>query len=134
MTLSEHIKHHHTGAKRSNDVCKHICESRKGQFTDAQRNALHNLQSKQIGENNPMYGKRHTEASRKKMSDSHKTQSSSFKGCCHSENAKTVISEKLHAYHEKMRSLFTTYKNNGGTLKYFEFCKNFKSGAITLDD
>ena len=58
MTLKDHIKYHHTGAQRSEEICKHINESLKGNHTDKQREALAHLHASQVGVNNPMYGKK----------------------------------------------------------------------------
>lgn len=133
MTRREHIKHHHTGAKRSEEICRHISESRKGQYTDKQREAFESLHARQTGINNPMYGRRHTEESRRKMSEHSKGQISAFKGKHHSEQVKSILSDAQRAYQEKMHKLFDTYKALNGNLKYRAFCKAIKSGEISLD-
>lgn len=134
MTLRDHIKHHHIGATRSEDACKHISESSKGNRSDKQREALARLNAAHTGVNNPMYGKRHTEESRRKMSEHSKGQPSSFKGKHHSEQSKNALSEAQHAYQEKMHKLFEAYKASNGTLNYTRFCKAIKLGEISPDN
>lgn len=132
MTLNDHIKYHHIGAKRSEEVCRNISESRKGQYTDKQREARALIDMSGI--NNPMFGRHHTKESRRKMSENHKGQIPAFKGQHHTEQAKKILSEAQRAYHEKMHKLFDVYKALNGTLKYRAFCRAIKSGEISLDN
>lgn len=132
MTLVDHIKYHHTGVKRSEECCRHVSEGRKGIYTDKMREAYANRNISGI--NNPMFGRNHTEESRRKMSENHKGQIPAFKGQHHTEQAKKILSEAQHAYQEKMHKLFDVYKALNGTLKYRAFCRAIKSGEISLDN
>ena len=132
MTLSDHIKYHHIGAKRSEETCRRVSEGRKGIYTDKMREAYANRDAS--GANNPMFGRHHTEESRRKMSENHKGQIPAFKGQHHTEHAKKTLSEAQHAYQEKMHKLFDAYKALNGTLKYRAFCRAIKSGEISLDN
>ena len=132
MTLSDHIKYHHIGAKRSEETRRRVSEGRKGIYTDKMREAYANRDIS--GANNPMFGRHHTEESRRKMSENHKGQISAFKGQHHTEHAKKTLSETQRAYQEKMHKLFDAYKALNGTLKYRAFCRAIKLGEISLDN
>ena len=132
MTLSDHIKYHHTGVKRSEEACSRVREGRKGIYTDKLREARALIDMS--GETNPMFGRHHTEEARRKMSENHKGQIPAFKGQHHTEQAKKILSEAQYAYHEKMHKLFDVYKTWGGILKYRAFCRAIKSGEISLDN
>ena len=132
MTLSDHIKYHHIGAKRSEETRRRVSEGRKGIYTDKMREAYANRDIG--GANNPMFGRHHTEESRRKMSENHRGQISAFKGQHHTEHAKKTLSEAQHAYQEKMHKLFNAYKALNGTLKYRAFCRAIKLGEISLDN
>lgn len=134
MTLKDHIKYHHTGAQRSEEICKHISESLKGNHTNKQYEALARLHASQVGVDNPMYGKKHSEESRRKMSEHSKGQISPMKGKHHSEQSKNALRDAQHAYHEKMHKLFEAYKASNGPLNYKCFCKAIKSGDISPDN
>ena len=62
-----------------------------------------------IGENNPFYGKTHSEETKKKLSNdprlSHPGESNPFYGKTHSEETKELIREKNHIYRENNKDL-----------------------------
>lgn len=83
------------------------------------------------GKNNPFYGKKHTDESKKKMSNAHLGKSAYWtKGVSPSEETRL----KLHYLNMGNRGLvlekYKTYRNNGGTLKWNEFQKQVKQGLI----
>jgi len=83
------------------------------------------------GKNNPFYGKKHTDESKKKMSKAGLGKSAYWaKGVSPSEETRL----KLHYLNMENRGLvlekYKTYRNNGGTLKWNEFQKQVKQGLI----
>jgi hypothetical protein len=74
------------------------------------------------GKENPMYGKMHSEETRSKMS-------AAQKGKIHSEETRA----KMSTTRKSMGVLYTTYKNNGGTLNWHGFRKALSNGEITFE-
>ena len=107
MTLSEHSVYHNTGKERSEETRAKISLNH-ADFS---------------GKENPMYGKVHSEETRAKMSVAHK-------GKKFSEEHRS----KLSATKKSTCTLYTMYKNNGGTLNWNGFQKALKNGEIILDD
>ena len=74
------------------------------------------------GERSSMFGMHHSEETRAKMSAAHK--------------GRKFYDEhraKISAARKGTKVLYTTYKNNGGILKWNDFCKALSNGDITFD-
>ena len=80
MRHGEHIALHMNCMKRSTDTCKKIAEAKKG-------------------ENNPFFGKHHSEESRRKMSESLSGENHPFFGKHHSEESRRKMSEAHKGKH-----------------------------------
>ena len=80
LTKKEHQKQKHAGKKCSDETKRKMSEARKGKHNNK-------------GENNPMYGKHHSEETRKKISEANIGQPSCFKGHHHSEETKQKLRE-----------------------------------------
>ena len=114
MTQSEHVKHHHTGCKRSTDTCKRISEATYGKKRSDETKAKMSEARKGVknprfgkgyviaGERNGMFGKQHT------------------KEAC----------ERVRAAALKDGDIYKIYKNNGGTLSWQAFRHALKIGLI----
>lgn len=82
----------HKGKVVSEETRKKLSESHKNPSEETRRKIVENRRS-MSGENNPMYGKHHTEESKRKIGESNKGNQSPMKGRKHSEETKKKISE-----------------------------------------
>lgn len=125
MTHREHASYHNSRITRSVEQRKRISDSLIGRFA---------------GENHPLYGKHHTEESRKRMSESHKgkTLSKEARDKISKSNKGTVRTEThkaaYRAARQKFSALYAEYKENGGTLKWNDFCHAVSCGEIEIKD
>lgn len=97
----------------------------------------HNMQ--RVGESSPLYGRHHSEETRKKISEHSKGKVISAEqrevlrlfhtGKHHTETAK----EKMRITRSAKAFIYTIYKNNGGLLKWQSFQKALKQGEITFE-
>lgn len=76
-----------------------------------------------IGENNPMFGKKHSEESKKKMSENH---AKAFLGKKHSEESKKIIAEKLKGHKHSDESKKKMSESRQGS-------KNHASQPVSID-
>lgn len=83
---------------------------------------------KKHANNNAHYwkGKERSEEARAKMSTSHQ-------GKKHSEETRAKMSTKISAARTGVSVLYTTYKENGGILKWNDFCHALKNDEITFE-
>lgn len=123
MTQSEHSRHHAKGGARSEEYRSKISKSLMGRFT---------------GENHPFYGKHHTEEARQRMSKSHTGKILSEEHIRKiSESNKGTVRTDIHRDHyrsarQKFSVLYAKYKENGGTLKWNDFCHAVKKGDAEI--
>lgn len=108
-------------------------------LTHREHNILHNT-----GENNPMYGKHHTEEVKDKISDSLKGENSpmygkegywkgkegTFKGKHHTEESKKRISEGITKYHITAEELYDMYVVQG--LSMYRIAKIYNCNPETI--
>ena len=106
MTISDHVKHHHTGKTLSDECKRKLSESHLGKH--ASDETKRKISDSIKGENHPMYGKSPTAESIAKNRES---------------NIKVSIAAKY---------LYTTYKENGGKLQWKAFRHALKIGDITF--
>ena len=109
MTKSAHSSHHHKGKYISDEI------KRKLHF-------------KLLGENNPRYGKHHSEETRKKISEHNK-------GKVMSAETRKKISKSKTGRCEAVKSfsyMYNIYKLNDGKLKWNEFQRAISNGDITF--
>lgn len=155
MTQSKHVCYHRTGHHQTEETCAKISAAQKGRESPM-RGKHHSEETREkmsaahCGERHPMYGRKHSEETRAKISDALKGGENPMYGKHHSEEACTKMSANhSHYWRGKTRSeetrakmlaaqkgisiLYTTYKNNGGILKWSEFRKALKNGEIAFE-
>ena len=76
---------------------KKISAAHKGKKLKLSQEQRENKSKRMSGENNPLYGKHHTEESRRKMSENHK-------GKKHTEEVRRIMSEKRKAWWAKRKN------------------------------
>lgn len=114
MTIAEHVKHHHTGSKRSEDTCRRISEAKYGhKVSDETRKRM---SESRRGEKNPRFGKGYVIAGEK----------NGMFGKHHSEEA----CERMREAALKRGRMYRLYKSNGGTLQWQAFRRALKIGLI----
>jgi hypothetical protein len=129
LTGWEHKHLHYAGQKLSGETKKKISMSLTGkkqtETTKQKRaNSLKGHRPWSKGKPSPWKGKRHSEESRKKMSEAHKGKSPSNKGKSMSVEQKNLLSEINKGSH---------WFNNGIEEKYAKFCPDgFKPGRLKL--
>ena len=105
MTQSEHLRWHR----------EHLSEETHIKMSNAHK-----------GEKHPMYGKHHSDETRVRISNAQK-------GKKHSEQTCAKMSVKAFAVQCGIKVLYTTYKNNGGMLKWNDFRKALANGEIAFE-
>lgn len=136
MTLSEHSKHHNIDKEVSDLARQHMGESQKRRFENKK--------------NHPMYGKHHSDETRKKISKANKGayagennpmygthrcgEANPMFGKCHSDNARQKMSESISRQMQAASYLYKVYKLNGGTLKWQSFRRALKNDDIIFTD
>lgn len=114
MTMAEHVKHHHTGSKRSKDTCRRISEAKQGtKLSDETRKRMSEARR---GDKNPRFGKGYVIAGER----------NGMFGKHHTEEACECIREAAL----KDGYIYKLYKNNGGTLSWQAFRHALKIGLI----
>ena len=116
------------GTKLSDEHCKKLSESHKGQkawnkgLKMSEDFCKKNSEAKK-GENHPMYGKHHSEETKRKMSESQKGEKSYWYGKNLSDETKQKMRESNNT--PKVAIAYKEYKSNGGTLTWNEFQKEY---------
>lgn len=141
ITLSEHSAYHNTGERNpmygkhhSEEACTKISAAHKGKKPSEETRTKISAAQK---------GKKLSEETRARMSANH---SHYWKGKTRSEETCAKLSAahkgkerseetraKISAVQTGTRVLYTTYKENGGTLKWNDFCHALKNGEITFE-
>ena len=133
MTNAEHSTYHNAGEKNP------MYGKKLSEETRAKLSLNHADFS---GKENPMYGKAHSEETRAKMSAARKGKklseetrakmSTAHKGKKFSEEHRVRMSVACKSVTTRVATLYTTYKNSGGTLNWNEFQKALSNGVITV--
>ena len=159
MTISDHVKHHHTGKTLSDECKRKLSESHLGKHasdetkrklseaTSGKNNPMYGV--RRFGSDNPFYGKTHTNETKQKLRDRFKGThvsdetkrkiSDSIKGENHPMYGKSPTAESIAKNRESnikvsiaAKYLYTTYKENGGKLQWKAFRHALKIGDITF--
>lgn len=134
MTASEHTKYHSTGRQFS--------ESHRDNLSKALHNHFSNTRS-------PMYGQHHTDDTKAKISNAlkgvYKGENNPMYGVHrygidnpmygqhHTDDTKAKMSDKVKEALRVESNLYTTYKANGGILKWQAFRTALKNGTLKID-
>lgn len=114
MTMAEHVKHHHTGSKRSKDTCRRISEATYGKKRSDETKAK--MSEARKGVKNPRFGKGYVIAGER----------NGMFGKHHTEEARELV----RAAALKDGDIYKIYKNNGGALMWNAFRHALKIGLI----
>ena len=113
-----HLKHTEETRKKMSKAHKGV---KRGKVTPTEHNYFHT--HKFLGEENPFYGKHHSEETKKKIGDA-------SKGRLHTEENKRQISKTVKENISKIKKLYYEYKSNGGKLKWNDFQKEVKNKSF----
>ena len=138
MTASEHIKHHHIGkpsvmkGKTHTDEAKTKISENNARYWKGKKLSPTHIQHLRENhanvsvENNPFYGKHHSDAAKEKMS-------AAKKGRTLSDVTKAKIGAARKEQFTAIKFMYNVYKNNGGVKRWNDFQKALKNGEITFE-
>lgn len=145
MTAAEHIRHHHKGAKRSQETCEKMRQNhadfkgenhprfgKKCSDETKQKISLAN-KGKLSGENHPFFGKKLSDDTKQKISLTNKCKFSGENNPMFGKKCSDATKAKNSKYQKAIYLLWNTYKSNNGIKSYSEFRKALKSGDITFE-
>lgn len=138
MTHSDHMRHHHKGntymlGYHHTDEAKQKIRSNNAHYWKGKKLSPTHIQNLRdnhqdfTGDNNPFYGKKHTDETKAKISAAHKGKSQD------AEQVQKMRETKLKQM-SVIKNLYNAYKENGGQLKWNDFQKALKNGEITVEN
>lgn len=137
MTLADHCSHHHKNAVSGYKGCNHTDEWRNMMSQRMAGRVITDEHRVKIGTSNK--GKVRSEESKQKNRDAHigvhLSETTKSKMSAAHKNRKQTDEHRKKVHNARLGTsiLYTAYKDNGGTLKWNDFCHAVKNGEITFE-